>query len=145
VAGGGGEASRLQGAQLRVYVFLLESGRPVGVRELARALGMPPSTVHYALRRLEELGLVRPEGGGYVAARVVRLEGFLYVRGRLVPRLLAYSAFFLGAALGGLALVASRGLTPEGVSLVLVSLLAALATGFEGLNARRRLLRGAPS
>jgi len=135
---------RLSEVQLRIYVALLEAGGPVGVRDLARSLGLPPSTVHYSLRRLEELGLVEAGPEGYRVARRIGIEGFIYLRGRLVPRLLVYSAFFLGSALGGIALVVLDGLDPDRLALILVSLLASAATGFEGLNARRRLLRGAP-
>lgn len=135
---------RLSEAQLRVYVYLLEKGKPLGVRELSRALDLPPSTVHYTLKRLEDLGLVAATPEGYKISRVIDVEGFLYIRGRLVPRLLVYSSFFLGSTMGGLILIALEGLTPERLALTLISALAALLMGFEGLNARRRLLRGGP-
>lgn len=135
---------RLSEVQLRVYVYLLEKGRPLGVRELSRALDLPPSTVHYTLRRLEDLGLVASTPEGYRVSRLIDVEGFLYIRGRLVPRLLVYASFFLGSALGGLILIVLEGVTPERIALIITSGLAALLMGFEGLNARRRLLRGGP-
>ncbi|MCE4611278.1 MAG: helix-turn-helix domain-containing protein [Desulfurococcales archaeon] len=135
---------RLSEVQLRVYVYMLEKGRPLGVRELSRALDLPPSTVHYTLRRLEDLGLVASTPEGYRVSRLIDVEGFLYIRGRLVPRLLVYASFFLGSALGGLILIVLEGVTPERIALIITSGLAALLMGFEGLNARRRLLRGGP-
>ena len=138
--GGGSGDLRVTGVQLRIYIYMLESGRPVGVRELARDLGLPASTVHYSLRRLEELGLVASTPDGYRVASRLPLEGFLYVRRRLVPRLAIYSLFFAGAALGSAALIVVEGVNQDRLALLLVSVAAALATLFEGLNARRRLL-----
>ena len=133
---------RLEGTSLKIYVLLLESGRPLGVREVARVLGMSPSTAHYHLSRLAKAGLVKETGSGFIVVSRVRVEGFYYIAGRLVPRLFIYTFLFTGAALAGIASIVVRGVTPEGVSLVLVSLTAAAVTLFEGLNARSRLLGG---
>ena len=133
---------RLEGTSLKIYVLLLESDQPLGVREVARILGLSPSTVHYHLSRLARAGLVKETSSGFVVVGRVRIEGFYYIAGRLVPRLFIYSFLFAGASLAGLASLVARGVTPEGVSLVLVSLTAAAVTLFEGLNARSRLLGG---
>jgi len=128
----------LSRSALRVYVKLVESGKPLGVRELARELELPVSTVYYSLKRLEELDLVRRSGDGYAVRRVVSPEGFLVVRRKLIPRLLVYSAFFVGVVVGELALTATSGPNPDRVVAVVVSLAASLVLLFEGLAAKRR-------
>ena len=125
---------------LRIYVHLLEAGRPLGVREIARGLSIPVSTTHYHLRRLEELGLVKPAREGYVVVRVMRLDGFILIGRRLVPRLVVYSLFFLGIAIGELISMALFTTASFDRILVLViSLIASLLFLKEGIELRRKL------
>ena len=90
----------LRGASLKIYLHLLVASEPRGGRDLSRDLGMPVSTVHYHIKKLREAGLVRELPEGYVVSRRVRIEGFVYLGRKLVPRLAIYSAFFLGVAVG---------------------------------------------
>ncbi|MEM4562283.1 MAG: winged helix-turn-helix domain-containing protein, partial [Desulfurococcaceae archaeon] len=50
-----------------IYFYLIEQGKPLSVRDIARALSMPPSTVHYNLRKLESRKLVVKTIEGYIA------------------------------------------------------------------------------
>lgn len=125
---------------LRIYMYLLESGEPRGVREIARALDIPVSTVHYHLRRLEELGLVKQREGGYVIDRVIEIEGFILIAGKLVPRLIIYSLFYLGALVGQIYLALTSGVSiPDGILSMLITVTAFSLFLFEGLTTRRRL------
>jgi len=133
-------AEELSRNALRVYVRLVESDRPLGVRELARDLDLPVSTVYYSLKRLEELDLVRRSGDGYVIKKLVNPEGFLIIRRRLIPRLLVYSAFFVGVTIGELALVVVAGLNPDRLVAVITSLIASLILLSEGLISRKKYL-----
>ncbi|MCS7099415.1 MAG: helix-turn-helix domain-containing protein [Sulfolobales archaeon] len=90
----------LRGASLKIYLHLLLANEPRGVRDLSRDLGIPVSTVHYHIKKLREAGLIRELPEGYVVSRRVRIEGFVYLGRKLVPRLAIYSAFFLGVAAG---------------------------------------------
>lgn len=90
----------LAGQSYRVYLELLVSDEPLGVREVQRRLGFKsPSTAKHHLDRLVRLGLAEktPEGK-YIAKQLGKgfLSAYIVVSGRLVPRLLPVS-------LGGLA------------------------------------------
>jgi predicted transcriptional regulator len=52
----------LKGTTLEVYRFLLKSNKPVGTRELQRALNLSSSSVAtYHLSKLEDAGLLKRE------------------------------------------------------------------------------------
>jgi DNA-binding transcriptional ArsR family regulator len=94
----GDEFYKLRGKTLQVYIYLLRAGRPVGVRELQRALGFSsPSVAHHHLEKLREMGLVsRDEGNRYLVQEKVDigiLKMFVLVRGRLIPRMVFYAVF----------------------------------------------------
>lgn len=129
-------SDELTGNALKIYLYILANRRAVGVRELARALELPVSTVHYHLRRLEEEGLVRRSSDGYQASRVVVPPGYVLVAGRPFRRLTIYGSFFAGFALGETYLCLALGLTPERVMLVAVSALAAALFLLESMAGR---------
>ena len=86
----------LTGTGLRAYLALLKAGRPVGVRELQRMLGLSsPSTARHHLERLVQLGLaVRgPEGYRALPPRRGLLRLYVVVWGRLLPRIAGLAAF----------------------------------------------------
>jgi len=94
--------SELHGTTLRVYWHLFKSNRPVGVREMQRAVGLSsPSTALHHLEKLRELGLVKKdEYGQYIIVEQVKVGTLrLFFRfGRLVlPRYLFYAVFFTTA------------------------------------------------
>ncbi|MEB3788040.1 MAG: ArsR family transcriptional regulator [Desulfurococcales archaeon] len=89
---------KLAGTGMRVYMYMLARNRPVGVREVQRALGFKsPSTARHHLERLVELGLAEKTSDGYRAVKPQGLLGeYVNVRGRIIPR----SALILGFTLG---------------------------------------------
>lgn len=89
----------LKGTALDVYLFLLKKNKPVGVREVQRALGLSsPSVANYHLAKLEEVGLLKRENGGYTVIKVL-LEQSIKLNRFLVPRYLFYSIFAVAALL----------------------------------------------
>ncbi|MGD0329677.1 MAG: hypothetical protein ABSB40_04420 [Nitrososphaeria archaeon] len=88
---------QLKGNTLRVYVYVLKKGK-VGVREVQHALHFSnPSLAQYHLNKLNEMGLVRENGGSYEIANEVKVDvmrDFLRVGTLLVPRLVMYAVFF---------------------------------------------------
>jgi len=131
----------LSKTSLKIYVYLLSSSSPQGVREIARALNLPVSTAHYHVKKLMELGLIKEESDGYRVSKVVGLEGFLVIGRKLVPRFTVYAMFFAGVLIGELALVMSRGLTPDGLIALIVSLTAFALFFIEGMMVKSKLLR----
>ena len=85
--------SMLKGTTLEVYRFLLKSNRPVGAREVQRALDLStPSLAVYHLSKLEDVGLLKREDGGYVIDKVV-LQDSIKISRFLIPRFLFYAIF----------------------------------------------------
>ncbi|HJW97720.1 MAG TPA: helix-turn-helix domain-containing protein [Candidatus Bathyarchaeia archaeon] len=85
----------LRGLTLKVYRFILKNDRPVGIREVQRALNLSsPTLALYHINKLEEAGLIRKELDGYVADRIV-LENLIRLRRVLVPRNSFYMVFFI--------------------------------------------------
>jgi predicted DNA-binding transcriptional regulator len=110
---------KLTGTTLRVYRYLYRMGKPCGIREIQRGLGLSSSSVAlYHVRKLLDAGLIRedvhesgaekfdsgPENpadaakgiSGYVVDRMV-YENMIRIRRSLIPLQVAYSAFFATA------------------------------------------------
>ena len=61
----------LKGTTLEVYRFLLKSSKPVGTRELQRALDLSSSSVAtYHLSKLEDAGLLKGKQAGFWLASI---------------------------------------------------------------------------
>ncbi len=87
----------LKGTTLEVYRFVLKSGKPVGIREVQRALNLSsPSLALYHMSKLEEAGLLKRENGEYVIDKVV-LDNEVKISHFLVPRYLFYAIFTVAA------------------------------------------------
>jgi len=85
----------LRGLTLKVYRFILKNDRPVGIREVQRALNLSsPTLALYHINKLEEAGLVKKELGGYVADKVI-LENLVRFRRVLIPRNFFYTVFLI--------------------------------------------------
>ena len=83
----------LRGTTLEVYRFLLKSSKPVGVRELQRALDLSSSSVStYHLSKLEDAGLLKRQGGGFTVDKFL-LENSVKISRFLIPRYFFYSVF----------------------------------------------------
>lgn len=91
---------RIHGKTWDVYLCVLTSKEPVGVREIWRQLGLSsPSLAQYHVNKLLDLKLIQPSSGGYAPTpdqQLEALKSFLVLRGRLVPRFVIYGAFILG-------------------------------------------------
>jgi DNA-binding transcriptional ArsR family regulator len=83
----------LRGTTLEVYRFLLKSNKPIGTRELQRALNLSSSSVAtYHLSKLEDAGLLRKEPGGFTVSKFL-LENSIKINRFLVPRYFFYAIF----------------------------------------------------
>jgi hypothetical protein len=89
----------LRGKAWRVYWLLLKEGKPVGVREVQRALHFSsPSIAFHHLEQLRELGLVQKQeiGGHYSLVGEVKigvLRHYVKLGKLLFPRYFFYALF----------------------------------------------------
>lgn len=93
--------SHLSGTTWEVYLYILTSREPVGVRGVWRALKLSsPGLAQYHLNKLVDLEVVsQTRHGKYVVEekeRVEALRSFVLLRGKLIPRLVFYGAMMLG-------------------------------------------------
>ncbi len=125
---------------LRIYLYLLETQKPCGPREIARSLGLAPSLVYYHLRKLEEIGIIKKTSEGYMVDKVIPIEGFVALGRRLIPRMFLYTALFLGLLTGeAIATAITLSLSIDRALLIAVTALGAIITALEGLSIKRRL------
>jgi DNA-binding transcriptional ArsR family regulator len=121
----------LRGTTLKVYRFLLKSNKPVGVREVQRALNLSsPSLAAYHLSRLEEVGLLKREKSDYMVDKVF-LKSMIRIRRFLIPRYLFYSVFAISAFIFELTLFWPTILTSGYVFSTIATFIFALAFCYE--------------
>jgi DNA-binding Lrp family transcriptional regulator len=116
----------LRGLTLKVYKVVLRSDKPIGIREVQRALNLSsPTLALYHVNKLEEAGLIKKELNGYVADRVI-LENLVRFRRILIPRNLFYTIFLTSSLVMLAVLLRPPILTREYVfSLAVISIAAA--------------------
>jgi len=137
----------LEGNTLNVYAYVVKEGRPVGTRDVTRGANLSsPSVAHRHLQKLEALGLLeRNQYGDYVLKEKTGVSGYVWVGRNLVPRLLFYSFFFMGAFGAEVAILVLGffvfGLVPD-VSFVYLTVMTAVAMAlflFEGTSLNKKL------
>ena len=83
----------LRGNTLEIYRFLVKANKPVGIREVQRALNVSsPSVVAYHFSKLEDAGLVKREQGDYVVNKTI-LNHSIRISRFIIPRHLFYAVF----------------------------------------------------
>jgi hypothetical protein len=89
----------LAGNTLIVYAYVVGENRPVGTRDVMRGANLSsPSVAHRHLQKLEAMGLLeKNEYSEYVVKEKTGVSGHVWVGKSLVPRLMFYSFFFVGA------------------------------------------------
>jgi len=84
----------LTGNTAQVYRYAIKQRKPIGVREVQRALKLSsPTLAAYHLDKLEEAGLLKQTSEGYVVEKLV-LENFVRLRQLLLPKYLFYFVVF---------------------------------------------------
>jgi hypothetical protein len=142
-----GETKRsISTATWNVYLHILTSREPVGVRDVWRELKLSsPSLAQYHVNRLLELGMVaQTSEGKYVASeekRVEALKGFLLLYGKLVPRLVFYGALIAGI-LAFYLIAWPIGLNFRDLTVIAVAVISILAFFFEAYVQYRGLKAG---
>jgi hypothetical protein len=137
----------LAGNTLIVYAYVVGENRPVGTRDVMRGANLSsPSVAHRHLQKLELLGLIeKNKGGDYVLKEKAGVSGHVWVGRNLVPRLMFYSFFFIGAFGAEIAIILLSCLVPwlviETSFLFLTAMTAVAMVLFfvEGVQLRRKL------
>jgi hypothetical protein len=89
----------LEGNTLNVYAYIVKAAKPVGTRDVTRGAELSSTSVaHRHLQKLEDMGLIEKNSyGNYILKEKTNINGHVWVGKSLVPRLMFYSFFFLGA------------------------------------------------
>ena len=89
----------LEGNTLTVYAYIVHADKPVGTRDVTRRASLSSTSVaHRQLQKLEGLGLIEKNAyGDYILKEKASINGHVWVGKNLVPRLMFYSFFFMGA------------------------------------------------
>jgi len=120
------EIQQLSTTTLKIYIHLLEQNKPQGPREITRTLNLSsPSIAYYHLRKLEELGLVKKTLDGYIAVPGARIEGYITIGRRILPRLKFYALLYTGlliVELLGLVLTILNKQVPKPELMVLITI-----------------------
>jgi len=124
----------LVGTTLKVYRYALKSRKPIGVREVHRALKLSsPTLSSYHLSKLERAGLLKQTPEGYVIDKVI-LHNFVRLSKLLIPRYLFYSLFFATATFIEVVLFKPSVLTREYVFAVIISVAATVSCSYETIR-----------
>jgi hypothetical protein len=139
----------LEKITLAVYLYIAKKGSAVGPRDVMKGANLSsPSVAYRHLEKLEDMGLLaKNEFSEYVVKRKANIGGFVWLGRRLVPKMLVYSAVFLGILIVELIVLAVH-YEVETFEFKTFFLLLILITGFamavfavEGLLQRRKLKR----
>ena len=87
----------LEGTTLNVYLNVVRRGKPIGPRDVMKALNLSsPSVAYRHLQKLEDLGfLQKNEFGEYIARNKAHIRGYFWFGQRLLPVMWRYSLVFL--------------------------------------------------
>jgi DNA-binding transcriptional ArsR family regulator len=113
----------------------LKNDKPVGIREVQRALNLSsPTLALYHMNKLEEAGLIKKELDGYVADRII-LENLVRLRRILIPRNLFYAIFLVTSLVMLAVFLRPPTLTREYVFSLAVISIAAATSVYESIRA----------
>jgi hypothetical protein len=138
---------QLAGNTLSVYAYVVGENRPVGTRDVMRGANLSsPSVAHRHLQKLELMGLLeKNKGGNYILKEKTGVSGHVWVGRNLVPRLMFYSFFFMGAFGAEIAIILLSYLVPwlfieiSFLFLTAMTTVAMILFFIEGVQLRRKL------
>lgn len=128
----------LTGNTAQVYKYAIKSGKPIGIREVQRALKLSsPTLASYHLTKLEDAGLLKQTPDGYIVERLV-LENFIRLRKLLLPKYLFYFVVFATTVMFQVILFRPAELTREYVFATTMLSVAAAYFGYETIVTMRK-------
>lgn len=131
----------LGGTTLRVYRYLYKTGKPLGIHDVQRGLGLSSASLaEYHLKKLLRDGLIREETDGYVVDRVM-FENMVRLGRWVLPFQSAYAAFFATTLIVMITIMRPEVLTSSYVFAVIVNVAALGFAAYETLKAARLVYR----
>ncbi len=132
------------GTTRRVYLYILSSRNPVGVRDIWRGLDLSSASLaQYHINKLLELKLIDVDHFGKIQAnsqiKLDVLQNFLFLRGKVVPRLVIFGALSIGLLIVYILLWPLTGNFRD-VIVIAFSLFSALVLFYEAHNQNKGLL-----
>lgn len=132
------------GTTRRVYLYILSSRNPVGVRDIWRGLDLSSASLaQYHINKLLELKLIDMDHFGKIQAnsqtKLDVLQNFLFLRGKVVPRLVIFGALSIGLLIVYILLWPLTGDFRD-VIVIAFSLFSALVLFYEAHNQNKGLL-----
>jgi len=87
----------LQGTTLIVYLHVVKKGKPVGPRDVMKAVNLSsPSVAYRHLQKLEDMGyLQKNDYGEYIVKNKAHIRGYLWIGRSLIPAIWRYALIFL--------------------------------------------------
>lgn len=114
-----------------MYRYAIKMGKPVGVREVQKALNLSsPRLASYHLEKLEEAGLLKQTSEGFVVDRMV-LENFVSFHRLLIPKYFLYFTFFAAAMVFQVILFKPSEMTSEYLFATTILVIATAYFGYE--------------
>ena len=88
---------KLSGITLQVYLYVVRKNRPVGPRDVMKGLNLSSPSVSYRhLQKLEDLGYLKNNRyGEYIIGDRAKVDGYLWLGHRLIPKMALYSFIFM--------------------------------------------------
>jgi hypothetical protein len=135
------EKKHISGTTWDVYLYIVTSKEPIGVRDVWRKLKLSsPSLAQYHINKLVSLKLIEPTLFGKYQMNEEEqtdiLKSFIVLRGRLIPRLVFYGAILSGVLVSYLIFWPFRWDFRDLVALF-VSIFSVLAFFFEAYSQHR--------
>ncbi|MEJ5327964.1 MAG: hypothetical protein WHU54_06945 [Candidatus Bathyarchaeia archaeon] len=139
--------SELRGNTLLVYLCILKSSQPIGIREIQKKLEFSsPALAAYHLSKLEDLHLIEKTNKGYVLTKEVKIGALAQIvkfGSLLLPRYAFYIALISTLFILYIASALFEGSLKfdiSGVSAILLGLTALLITTYECVRIWRQRL-----
>jgi hypothetical protein len=132
------------GTTRRVYLYILSSKNPVGVRDIWRGLDLSSASLaQYHINKLLELKLIEMAPFGKIQAnsqtKLDVLQNFLFLRGKVFPRLVIFGALSIGLLIVYILLWPLTGNFRD-VIVIAFTLFSALVLFYEAHNQNKGLL-----
>ena len=87
----------LEGITLKVYLYTVRKGKPVGPRDVVKGANLSsPSVAYRHLQKLEDMGYLQKNNyGEYLTKGKARVRGYIWIGRSILPKMLVYALVFM--------------------------------------------------